>query len=457
MSAQRKSSSPYLSSIRKSGCEIGNSIARKSYLLQQEVKRISASNSRGISKVNPINVKPTKSQRLKNKNPNKPAITNIESIHAEKMKYYHSLQKNVLPKKKEELKKLKNKLERKKSDSIDTDTDIQRLITDIEKIESREEENDYLLKTAHILNEYTEILKDEKDIVNKGETSDVEVDTSSSSWNQRIGSTQERKRRIINEYLKCVDMEMESPILPFSIAVSKPLPSPASTSSGASTASSSSCCENCGKNIDDFSITDEGFLTCMNCGLSKSYFSGELVSFKEMQTYDFTRRFDYERPNHFAERLAQSQSKENVEIPENIMDMIKAELKKERITDMTKLTRGIMKNILKKIKLSKYYEHIPLIISKLDGVPALKFPPELEEQFITMFKELQEPFERHKPKGRRNCISYPYILYKFCELLEYDEFLPSFQLLKDREKLYNTDQVWKKICKDLEWEYIPTV
>jgi hypothetical protein len=218
----------------------------------------------------------------------------------------------------------------------------------------------------------------------------------------------------------------------------------------------SSLCENCGAK-DDFFVNDEAFLTCFTCGLSKMYFSGDLVSFKEMQTYDFTRRFDYERPNHFSERLAQSQCKENVEIPESIMDLIHSELKKERIIDMSKLTRNIMRNILKKIKLPKYYEHIPLIISKLDGEPSLKFTPELEEQFLVMFKEIQEPFEKHKPKDRLNCLSYPYILYKFCELLEKDEFLPLFPLLKNREKLYKTDQVWKKICKDLQWEFIPTV
>ena len=50
-----------------------------------------------------------------------------------------------------------------------------------------------------------------------------------------------------------------------------------------------------------------------------------------------------------------------------------------------------------------------------------------------------------------------YTLYKMCELLGEDSLLRYFTLLKSNEKLYAQDQIWKKICKDLRWEFIPTV
>jgi len=217
-------------------------------------------------------------------------------------------------------------------------------------------------------------------------------------------------------------------------------------------------CDGCGdRDRSNMIVSDECFLTCMSCGKSRPYVTTEATSYKEIRSYDFIRRFDYERPNHFSERLAQSQCKENIVIPQTVMDLILLELKKDRITDPSKITRVVVKAILKKTKLSKYYEHVPLIMSKLKGEPPLRFEPEMEEQLLVMFKEIQAPFEKHKPPGRRNCLSYPYILYKFCELLERDEFLPCFPLLKSREKLYKTDQVWKKICQELDWEFIPTV
>jgi hypothetical protein len=44
-----------------------------------------------------------------------------------------------------------------------------------------------------------------------------------------------------------------------------------------------------------------------------------------------------------------------------------------------------------------------------------------------------------------------------CELLGEDDYLPCFQLLKSKEKLYKQDQMWKSICKELQWEWIKTV
>ena len=73
-----------------------------------------------------------------------------------------------------------------------------------------------------------------------------------------------------------------------------------------------------------------------------------------------------------------------------------------------------------------------------------------------MFMMIQEPWEIYKPKGRKKFLSYSYILYKFCELLELDDLLEYFPLLKSPEKLKEQDQVWKKFCGYLKWEYYPT-
>jgi len=43
-------------------------------------------------------------------------------------------------------------------------------------------------------------------------------------------------------------------------------------------------------------------------------------------------------------------------------------------------------------------------------------------------------------------LSYSYVLYKFCELLSEDKYLKYFPLLKSKEKLYQQDVIWKKIC-----------
>ena len=79
---------------------------------------------------------------------------------------------------------------------------------------------------------------------------------------------------------------------------------------------------------------------------------------------------------------------------------------------------------------------------------------ENEDKLRHMFREIQPSFKKHMPKGRRNFLSYAYVLYKFCELLEMDEFLPCFTRLKNREKLIMQDKTWQKICGEMGWQFI---
>ena len=74
-----------------------------------------------------------------------------------------------------------------------------------------------------------------------------------------------------------------------------------------------------------------------------------------------------------------------------------------------------------------------------------------------MFKDIQIPFETHRPPKRINFLSYSYVLHKFCELQMLDQYLKYFPLLKSREKLRIQDKIWKKICKDLRWKYYPSI
>jgi hypothetical protein len=74
-----------------------------------------------------------------------------------------------------------------------------------------------------------------------------------------------------------------------------------------------------------------------------------------------------------------------------------------------------------------------------------------------MARTSQEPFDRLKPPKRRNFLSYSYIIYKVCELLEHDEVLPFCPLFKSVTNQRNADNIWKLICEDMGYEFIPTV
>ena len=199
--------------------------------------------------------------------------------------------------------------------------------------------------------------------------------------------------------------------------------------------------------------SNEALLTCTECGFQESILiDSDKPSYKDPPRE--VSYYAYKRINHFNEWLAQFQAKESTDIPTEVLDSILIELKKERIIDTNTIKQTKVREILKKLKLNKYYEHVPHIINKLNGQYAPLMSREIEEKLRFMFKEIQPSFVKHCPPERNNFLSYSYVLYKFCELLNLDEYLHCFPLLKNRDKLYNQDKIWQKICEDLKWEYI---
>ncbi len=213
-------------------------------------------------------------------------------------------------------------------------------------------------------------------------------------------------------------------------------------------------CLDCGTDMM-FSQT-EAMLYCPECGASEfMLIDSDRPSYKDPPRE--SSYYAYKRINHFNELLAQFQAKGNFEIPQEIFDQILAELKKQRITDCKNLKYRQMREVLRKLKLNRQYDHISYIISRLNGSIAPVMSRETEEKLRHMFKEIQPSFQKHCPKNRRNFLSYSYVLYKFCELLELDEFLGSFPLLKNRDKLYQQSKVWQLICADMGWEFIRSI
>ena len=213
-------------------------------------------------------------------------------------------------------------------------------------------------------------------------------------------------------------------------------------------------CKTC--NIEKTLFISNGKLICMKCGEETPI----LIDSDKPSYKDPPREvcyFAYKRINHFNEWLAQFQAKESTDIPQNVYNDILIELKKERIINIKDLTPQKLREILKKLKKNKYYEHIPHIINKLNGVPPPIMSRKTEEELRRMFKEIQVPFHKYCPPNRKNFLSYSYVLHKFVQLLELDEFLPCFMLLKSREKLQQQDQIWKKICEYLKWQFIPSL
>jgi len=213
-------------------------------------------------------------------------------------------------------------------------------------------------------------------------------------------------------------------------------------------------CTRC--NIPLICLQHDAIMICNNCGYQELLLVEQNRPILKQNTKD-TSHFSYKRINHFREWCNQVQGKESTDIPNDIFEKILNEIKKEKIMDTKKITYSKMREILKRLRINKYYEHINYIINRINGIPTPQFSTELEEKLCAMFKDIQGPFLKHCPKDRKNFLSYSYVLYKFFQILGLNEYLKFFPLLKSREKLYVQDQIWKKICEDLNYKIIPSL
>ena len=123
---------------------------------------------------------------------------------------------------------------------------------------------------------------------------------------------------------------------------------------------------------------------------------------------------------------------------------------------MNSLTYYTTKTLLKKLSYNKYYEHINFIKNKL-GIKPPMISQELEEILCNFFMEIQYPYAKYCPDYRVNFLHYYYVLYKLFELTGETHYLSEIPMLKDRDKLIEQDTIWKKICFEKDWEYIPTI
>ena len=413
--------------------------------------------------------------KLRKKNSLEQRVT-LQAKHDEKVEYFEE-KKTILEEKKKHLfllrehlkeydKKLnKDLLPEELSKKLEIVDEIRELELELKNEESNKEDINYLLDTGSILFSYYNQMNEKRvEKKKKDNTIDKFKEKTIIDFFQKKDDTTKREhplkkvetvknksieKKVDNNFLKDSKQSKEKMYESYSIRIGDEQLMIDQQDDG-----TIEHCFHCG--IERMLFMSDGKMICPNCGDEKFILiDSDKPSYKEPPRE--LSYFAYKRINHLNEWLAQFQAKESTDIPQEVYDKILLELKKERMEDISQLSTHKLREILKKLKLNKYYEHVPHIINRLNGVPPPTISREIEEELRRMFKEIQMPFHKFCPKDRKNFLSYSYVLHKFMQLLEMDEFLPCFMLLKSREKLHQQDQIWKKICEYLRWEFIPSV
>jgi len=292
---------------------------------------------------------------------------------------------------------------------------------------------DYLLDSAQIINKYIELEDREGELLNLNELSE--------EISLELNEINEKKVDLVEEYF--LKFEPDNKIHKMTIK------------------RESLRCGDCNIVFE----TANSFLVCPLCGICKNTVEQATeLSYKEKQDYDYRPQFTYDKRSHLEDWLRRFQNKEARGIPQDVLDKVILEAKKERISDLNSLTEEKVKRYLKKLNLNDYYDNVIGIINRLNGRPPFTLTQEIEEKIKKMFQQIQEPYEKFKPPTRKNFLSYSYTLCKFFQILNLHEFAKYFPLLKSNDKLRQQDDIFKKIVghmseidKTTKWVFYPSV
>jgi hypothetical protein len=367
---------------------------------------------------------------------NKQSAITLDTKHKEFLNEFSKDENDRIPNLKLEKQQLKQKLleDLTIEQQLEIEDKINEISDQIKEIKSRKKS--YFLDNSKFIFDYFEnkknISEGNKVEINSNKTKLINTFFKIKSENENFKLAQRENSNIVKNYLSNIDdgfLDVNSFVYQTDI------------------------CYICNKG-ELIPLDDEGILVCTSCSRVVPYLiENEKPSYKEPPKEVCF--YAYKRINHFKEILAQFQGKETTQIPFDVIENIKLQIKKERI-ELPQITNAKTKEILKKLGYNKYYEHIPFIKDKLGIKPPIMCP-ELEETLCNLFVELQSPYSKFCPDDRVNFLNYYYTAYKLCELLGEKQYLAFFPMLKDPEKRMEQDEIWKKICLDLDWEFIPTI
>ena len=370
-------------------------------------------------------------------------INSIDIKHTEMLDRFEKIENDIIPNLKKEKEELKEKVSILKEHELDEFMKIKDRVNEIQQElkELKFEKKKYLLNNSKIVFDYFE---QKQQISNDSNTINQNTNVLNSFFkikaiNEDAGSLDSGKynksKKSYMKYWNNVNNEITN-IHDYVVRTD--------------------ICNSCFKG-ELIPQDEEGIMICNNsqCGKFIAYIvdNSKPTNKEPPNEVSYTA---YIRLNHFKEILSQFQAKETTQIPDEVIDNIRARIKKERISDMSIINYDKMRDILRKLGYNKYFEHIQYINSMF-GIKPPVMNEELHETLCVLFIEIQKPWAVHCPPNRTNFFNYTYTLYQLCVLLDQTQYLPYIPMMKDREKQLEQDMIWKKVCNDLDWEYFPTV
>jgi len=198
-----------------------------------------------------------------------------------------------------------------------------------------------------------------------------------------------------------------------------------------------------------FLYDDENRVICSNCGIIIEL-ADDSACFKDNERINMSQKFKYTKINNFKLAIKKYGGKENVEIPDSVIQKIKQSMAHLHIQP-DQITKDQLYTILSQNKLSKYYENINLIHYLITDKP----PPNIDEyepELLRLFEQMEAAYEKLKDPGRINSLNVIYKLFRLLQIAGYKCKLSDFYTLKTDSKLKEHNEKFEEIRKLCDWQ-----
>lgn len=215
----------------------------------------------------------------------------------------------------------------------------------------------------------------------------------------------------------------------------------------------------CGNKLTIEAKTSE--FQCKKCGkcikLYGTVFEDDQFWLQEGQR---TKHGKYDPTKHCKFWIDRIQAKENAEIPDKVINVIKKCLRRDNIW-IDQLNCSIIRGYLKSNKLSSYNDHVPLIKKIITGKEPEQLTDVEFDKTCLYFSKIIQIYNKIKPDNKPNCPYHPFFIFKILENIIDNRIRKNNILscihLQSRETLIENDRIWKLICEHLDdFTYKPT-
>lgn len=200
-------------------------------------------------------------------------------------------------------------------------------------------------------------------------------------------------------------------------------------------------------------VVSHPLLVCPVCQKNRPFLDVTQASMGFGRNLEFN-RVGYVRHGHFKDILDKVQANRKFQVALETYEKVMFWLMEHGV-EPEDVTIKTVYTAIHDLKLNDSYDSFAQIHSVLTNSPLEMFSKQQREKLHIMFRATQEPFERAE-KDRKNYVAYNYCMHKLVELLGLEHWKVYFPLLKISKNKDNHDELWQKICKALDWEFVPS-